>query len=94
MKPPPRLPPGKLNARAETRAPEKPRRGHGTRAIPRGHACLRALPLVVALALARLLPLHAAAQQADEARLLLRIKRAWGDPPALASWGAAAATSH
>ena len=52
------------------------------------------LPLVVALALAHLLPRHAAAQQADEARLLLWIKRAWGDPPALASWGAAAATSH
>jgi kinase len=60
----------------------------------RGHACLRALPLALALALACLLPRHAAAQQADEAALLLRIKRAWGDPEALASWGAAVGASH
>ena len=32
---------------------------------------------------------HAAAQQADERQLLLEVKRAWGDPPELASWSAA-----
>ncbi|CAL4902188.1 unnamed protein product [Urochloa decumbens] len=53
---------------------------------------LRALPLAcacVALAACLLLPRHAAAQQ-DEVGLLLRIKSAWGDPPALASWTSAA----
>ncbi|CAN6341338.1 unnamed protein product [Urochloa humidicola] len=62
---------------------------------------LRALPLACAcLALSAsllLLPRHAAAQQQagdDEARLLLRIKSAWGYPPALASWSAGAASSH
>ncbi|CAO2178320.1 unnamed protein product [Urochloa humidicola] len=31
---------------------------------------------------------------ADEARLLLEIKRAWGDPPVLAGWNATAAGAH
>ncbi|KAL6845139.1 hypothetical protein ACP4OV_024634 [Aristida adscensionis] len=49
------------------------------------------------LMLALLLPcglLHGAAAQ-DEAQLLLRIKSAWGDPPALAAWtSAASAGAH
>ncbi|TKW26279.1 hypothetical protein SEVIR_3G177900v4 [Setaria viridis] len=68
------------------------------RSSPPGHAWHRVLPLACACLalLACLLPRHAAAQQADdgdEARLLLRIKSAWGDPAALASWTAAAGAS-
>ncbi|TVU35158.1 hypothetical protein EJB05_17034, partial [Eragrostis curvula] len=58
-------------------------------------ACARAYLLHLFLAL---LPCcgflrHAAAQSqpADEARLLLQIKRAWGDPPVLAAWNASSA---
>ncbi|CAN6337041.1 unnamed protein product [Urochloa humidicola] len=70
---------------------------------PRGGGQSRVACSCLALAaclLLLLLPRHAAAQQTtgnDEARLLLRIKGAWGDPPALASWSAAAgsgASSH
>jgi Leucine-rich repeat (LRR) protein len=69
------------------------------RSPPPGHAWRRAFLLARACLalLACLLPRPAAAQQADgggEARLLLRIKSAWGDPAALASWSSAAAASH
>ncbi|XP_044979290.1 receptor-like protein kinase HSL1 [Hordeum vulgare subsp. vulgare] len=54
-------------------------------ASPR-HAFLPLLALCLVLR-------HAAAQQADERQLLLRIKSAWGDPAGLASWSAAT-SSH
>ncbi|PVH38056.1 hypothetical protein PAHAL_5G164200 [Panicum hallii] len=61
------------------------------RACARARAYLHLL-LTVAL-LPCCLPRHAAAQSppAGEARLLLEIKRAWGDPPVLAGWNATAA---
>ncbi|KAL6618908.1 hypothetical protein ACP70R_034047 [Stipagrostis hirtigluma subsp. patula] len=60
----------------------------------RGHARLRVL-LLLFLCACLALPRRAAAQGvADEARLLLRIKREWGDPAPLASWGAAGGGPH
>ncbi|XP_066367524.1 receptor-like protein kinase HSL1 [Miscanthus floridulus] len=57
----------------------------------------RVLPVLcacVCLALLALcLPRHAAAQQDAEARLLLQIKSAWGDPAPLASWSNATAAA-
>ncbi|XP_039812629.1 receptor-like protein kinase HSL1 [Panicum virgatum] len=58
----------------------------------RAHAYLHLL-LAVALLPCCCLPRRAAAQSppAGDARLLLEIKRAWGDPPVLAGWNATAA---
>jgi len=56
----------------------------------------RVLPLLcacVCLASLACLPRHAAAQQDAEARLLLQIKSAWGDPAPLASWSNATAAA-
>ncbi|XP_047094464.1 receptor-like protein kinase 5 [Lolium rigidum] len=53
-----------------------------------GHAYL-----LLCLVLPFCLPRHAAAQQVDEQQVLLRIKAAWGSPPALASWSSNA-SSH
>ncbi|XP_022682700.1 receptor-like protein kinase 5 [Setaria italica] len=50
------------------------------------------LGLVLALLPSCCLLPRAAAQ--DDARLLLEIKRAWGDPPVLAGWNASAAGAH
>ncbi|XP_062231926.1 receptor-like protein kinase 5 [Phragmites australis] len=65
---------------------------------PRAHACLRVLVLSCVCLALPCLPRHAAAQPAaapaDEAQLLLQIKRAWGDPAPLASWGAANGATH
>ncbi|KAL6851763.1 hypothetical protein ACP4OV_020327 [Aristida adscensionis] len=64
----------------------------------RGHACLRVLLLLLCACLA--VPRVAAqapapaAADGEEQQLLLRIKRAWGDPAALASWGAPAGAPH
>ncbi|KAM0879130.1 hypothetical protein ACQ4PT_034451 [Festuca glaucescens] len=55
-----------------------------------GHAYLRILLLCLVLPFC--LPRHAAAQ-VDEQQVLLRIKTAWGSPPALASWSSNA-SSH
>jgi kinase len=33
-------------------------------------------------------------QKMDEAKLLLRIKNAWGDPPMLAAWDASTVSAH
>ncbi|CAO1945007.1 unnamed protein product [Urochloa humidicola] len=60
----------------------------------------RLLGLLLALLPGYCLLPRAAAQAAqpppaaDEARLLLEIKRAWGDPPVLAGWNATAAGAH
>ncbi|PUZ54853.1 hypothetical protein GQ55_5G164600 [Panicum hallii var. hallii] len=58
-------------------------------------ACAFAYPSLLGLLLLALPRCYLAqAQPADEARLLLRIKRAWGDPPVLAGWNASAAGAH
>jgi Leucine-rich repeat (LRR) protein len=64
------------------------------RARARARAYLHLL-LAVALLPCFCLPRRAAAQStpAAEAGVLLEIKRAWGDPPALAGWNATAATA-
>ncbi|XP_062206816.1 receptor-like protein kinase HSL1 [Phragmites australis] len=64
-------------------------------ATPR-RACASACLLLLVLVLPCCLLRRAAAQSqpADEAQLLLQIKRAWGDPPVLAAWNASAAGAH
>ncbi|RLM91189.1 Leucine-rich repeat receptor-like protein kinase PXL2 [Panicum miliaceum] len=58
-------------------------------------ACAFAYPSLLGLLLLALPRCYLAqAQPADEARLLLRIKRTWGDPPVLAGWNASAAGAH
>jgi hypothetical protein len=57
--------------------------------MPCHHAYLHILLLCLAVQFC--LPRHAAAQ-VDEQQVLLRIKNAWGSPPALASWSSA--SSH
>ena len=60
----------------------------------RARACVLHLLLVVALLPCCCLPHRAAAQSppaAGDARALLEMKRAWGDPPVLAGWNATAA---
>ncbi|KAL6906168.1 hypothetical protein ACP4OV_003769 [Aristida adscensionis] len=58
------------------------------------HACL--LLRMFVLLLPHCLPHLAAGRPADddEAQVLLRVKRAWGDPPVLAAWNATAAAAH
>lgn len=97
--------PSKLTPHASfprlSRRPEKKKKSF---LPPNQRAMAPALPgragphILILLCLVVLLPRHfAAAQAADEQQLLLRIKRAWGDPPELASWNSAAGaagTSH
>jgi Leucine-rich repeat (LRR) protein len=59
-------------------------------AMPSHHAYLHILLLCLAVQFS--LPRHAAAQVEDQ-QVLLRIKNAWGSPPALASWSSSA-SSH
>ncbi|KAJ1263719.1 hypothetical protein BS78_09G207700 [Paspalum vaginatum] len=58
------------------------------------HACLRVLLCAWCLGLLGQAAAQAQAQGAGEAQVLLRMKRAWGDPAALASWDAATAASR
>ncbi|CAO2197675.1 unnamed protein product [Urochloa humidicola] len=60
----------------------------------RARACAHLLPLLTCfccLLLPHRAAAHSPAPAAGEARLLLDIKRAWGDPPVLAGWNGAGA---
>ncbi|KAL6616047.1 hypothetical protein ACP70R_038317 [Stipagrostis hirtigluma subsp. patula] len=61
----------------------------------RARAYSHVVRLLLVLLLTCCLPRRGAAQPAatGEAQLLLRIKRAWGDPPVLAAWNASAAAA-